>query len=65
MAELSLEKVYALLGTRRIQGSAKELDMLCIRLGELVELNGEDWVTENRQNLLDQWEYALSKGMIG
>jgi len=64
MAELSLEKVFSLLSTQHIKGSEKELKILCIRIGELVESNGEEWVTESRQSLLDEWEYIVSQGII-
>ncbi|MGD9300859.1 MAG: hypothetical protein PVI13_04750 [Desulfobacterales bacterium] len=64
MADLSLEKLFSLLGTQHIKGSEKELKMLCVRIGELVELNGEDWVVESRQSLLDEWEYIVSQGVI-
>ena len=47
------------------KGSDKELKLLCIRIGELVELNGEDWVKESRQSLLDEWEYIVNQGIIG
>ena len=57
MTALSLEKLYDLLGTREIPGSEKGLQVLCLRIGELVELNGENWIKENRQRLLQQWEY--------
>jgi hypothetical protein len=62
---LSPAKVFDLLETRNIQGSPKELNMLCLRVGELVELNGEAWVKENRQRLLDEWDYIVREGMIG
>jgi hypothetical protein len=65
MADLSLEQVFSLLGAQHIKGSEKELKMLCIRIGELVELNGEDWVKESRQTLLDEWQYIVSQGIIG
>ena len=65
MTELPLEKVFSLLGTQHIKGSEKELKMLCIRIGELVENNGEEWVRESRQSLLDEWEYIVSQGIIG
>lgn len=65
MADLSLEKVFSLLGTQHIKGSDRELKMLCIRISELVELNGEDWVKESRQSLRDEWEYIVSQGIIG
>ena len=64
MAELTLEKVLNLLGAQHIKGSEKELKMLCIRVGELVELNGEEWVKESRQTLLDEWEYIVNQGII-
>ena len=64
MADLSLEKVFSLLGAQHIKGSEKELQMLCTRIGELVELNGEDWVIESRQTLLDEWEYIVNQGII-
>ena len=65
MADLSLEQVFSLLGTQHIKGSEKELKILCIRIAELVELNGEDWVKTSRQSLLDEWEYIVSQGVIG
>jgi hypothetical protein len=64
MNELSLEKVFDLLGKSEIPGSEKELEKLCIRIRELVESNGKDWVRENRQKLLDQWEYIVRQGLI-
>lgn len=57
MTTLSLEKLYDLLGTREIPGSEKGLQILCLRIGELVKLNGENWVKENSQKLLQEWEY--------
>ena len=65
MNELSLEKVFDLLGKSEISGSDKELKKLCIRIRELVESNGEDWVVQNRQKLLFEWEYIVREGIIG
>lgn len=53
------EKLYDLLGTRGIPGTSEELKILCVRVKELLEMNGEEWVRENRQKLLSEWEYAL------
>jgi hypothetical protein len=64
MKELSLEKVFDLLGKSEISGSDKELEKLCIRIRELVESNGEDWVKENRQKLVFEWEYIVRQGII-
>jgi hypothetical protein len=65
MNELSLEKVFDLLGRYDIPGSEKELKKLCTRIRELVEANGQDWVKKNRQKLLAEWEYIVRKGFIG
>ena len=64
MKTLSLKHIYALLGTRDIPGSEKELKILCIRITELVQLNGEKWVEENRQKLLDEWAYIVDQAII-
>jgi hypothetical protein len=64
MKSLTLEKVYALLDTRDIPGSEKELVILCTRVTELVRLNGEKWVEENRQKLLDEWRYIVRQAII-
>ena len=65
MHELSLEKVFDLLGNCEIPGSDNELEKLCIRIRELVDSNGEDWVNKNRQELLLEWDYIVRQGIIG
>ena len=64
MADLSLEKVSDLLGTQEIPGSENELKVLCVRIRELVEMNGEDWVLQNREKLLEQWKYIVKQKLI-
>ena len=64
MKALNLKKVYTLLGTRDIPGSKKELKILCTRIAELVQLNGEQWVEDNRLKLLDEWIYIVRQGVI-
>ena len=64
MAKIPLDKVYDLLGTHQIPGSEKELEILCIRIGELVEMNGDKWVKENRKKLLVEWGYVVCSGSI-
>ena len=64
MAELSLEKVCDLLGTQHIPGCEKEQKMLCTRIRELVEMNGEQWVRQNRKKLLDEWDFIVGKQII-
>jgi len=65
MKALSLEKVFDLLGQSEISGSDKELEKLCIRIRELVESNGQDWVREHREKLLFEWEYIVRQAIIG
>ena len=64
MKSLTLEIVFKLLGTQNIPGSPKELEILCARISELVELNGDDWIRENRQKLIDEWYYIIRQGII-
>ena len=64
MAELSLKKVCDLLRTQKIPGSENELKVLRVRIRELVEMNGEDWVRQNSQKLLDEWDYIVRKKII-
>ena len=64
MKPLSLETVFKLLGTQNIPGSPKELEILCIRISELAELNSEEWIRENRQKLIDEWYYIVRQGII-
>jgi hypothetical protein len=64
MKTLSLDTVFKLLGTQNIPGSPRELKILCIRISELDELNGEEWIRENRQKLIDEWYYIVRQGII-
>ena len=64
MKTLSLDTVFKLLGTQNIPGSRKELEILRIRISELVEFNGEAWIRENRQKLIDEWYYIVRQGII-
>jgi len=64
MIELSLEKVSDLLGTPTLPGSENELKVLCVRIRDLVDMNGEDWVRQNCKKLLDEWDYIVRRGII-
>jgi hypothetical protein len=59
MGALSLEKLCELLGTTEIPGDKGEIQVLCIRMGELLELNGAGWIREHRQMLLEQWRCVV------
>ena len=64
MAGLSLGKVNDLLGTQKLPGSDKELKILRTRIRELVDMNGEDWVRQNRKKLVDEWDCIVRKKII-
>ena len=64
MTELTLEKVRDLLGTPDLPGSESELKILCVRIRNLVDMNGEDWVRQNCKKLLDEWDYIVRRGII-
>ena len=61
---LTLDIVFKLLGTQNIPGSSRELEILSIRITELVHINGEQWIRDNRQKLIDEWYYIVRKGII-
>jgi hypothetical protein len=52
------------LGTQNIPGSPRELEVLSIRITELVLINGEQWIRDNRQKLIDEWYYIVRQGII-
>ncbi len=64
MKPLQLDVIYKLLGTHNIPGSPQELEILSIRITELVQANGEQWVRKNRQKLIDEWYYIVRQGII-
>jgi hypothetical protein len=64
MSTLTLNEVYTLLGTRHILGSEKELNILCIRITELMRQNGKRWVENNRRRLLAEWEFIVTHEII-
>lgn len=64
MKQLTLDSVFKLLGTQNIPGSSRELEILTIRITELVNLNGEQWIRDNRQKLIDEWYYIVRQGII-
>ena len=64
MKALPPETVYRLLGTRRIPGNDVELQKLFLRISELAEMNGEEWIVQNRERLLSEWEFAVQSGLL-
>ena len=55
----SEQKVLTLLNLKQLPGSLEQRRKLIVRIGELVELNGETWVRQNSENLLREWEAIL------
>jgi len=59
MSALSLKEVCELLGTTDLPGNERELGVLRIRMAELLDLNGDGWIRENRGMLLAQWRRVV------
>ncbi|MDJ0804063.1 MAG: hypothetical protein QNI89_19810 [Desulfobacterales bacterium] len=61
---MHLEKVLEILEKESVGGSPTELEALCTRIGDLVRMNGEDWVKANRKRLLREWDTILKMKLI-
>jgi hypothetical protein len=61
MKPQDLERLFSLLKTRDIPGTPEQLQLLFIRLGELTEINGREWIIRHRERLLSQWAAALGQ----
>jgi hypothetical protein len=61
MKRQDLERLFGLLQTRDIPGTPEQLQLLYIRLGELAEMNGREWVRRHRESLLRQWAAAIGR----
>ncbi len=61
---MRIEEGLTLLGRQQIAGSPQELEILCTRIGDLARMNGEAWVTANRERLLREWETIIRMKLI-
>ncbi len=61
MQELTTDQLKEMLNTSVIKGSPEQVRILAIRVKELCQLNGKEWVATNADLLLDQWERILSR----
>ena len=61
---MRMETVRDLLDQEHISGSPQEREVLCTRIGDLVRLNGENWVRANRERLLREWETIVRMKLI-
>jgi hypothetical protein len=59
-----MKTVQDLLDQEHITGSPQDLEVLCTRIGDLVRLNGENWVRTNRERLLREWETIVRMEII-
>ena len=64
MQPLSRQKLLELLGTSEIPGTDEQIQIFCLRLGELLELNGERWIRQHHAKLLAQWRYIIEQGIL-
>ncbi len=61
MTRLSLEEVMNLLSVDAVNGTPKQVERLRKWIENLIEKRGNAFVSENRQNLLDQWEQHMKR----
>jgi hypothetical protein len=64
MRPLSRQKLLELLGTSEIPGTDEQIQIFCVRLGELLEMNGERWIRHHQVKLLDEWRYIIEQGIL-
>jgi len=61
MQELTMDQLKEILNSPLIKGTPEQIRLLAIRVSELRHLNGREWVADNAEQLLDQWERARSR----
>ena len=59
MPHLSLKTIMNLLEVETVSGTPEQQQRLCKWISGLVAKRGDDFVRENRLNLLGQWERHL------
>ncbi len=64
MQPISREKLFELLSTSEIPGLDDQIQILCVRVGELLEMNGEQWVRQHHLKLLAEWRYVIEQGIL-
>ena len=64
MQPLSRQKLFELLGTSEIPGTDEQIQIFCVRLGELMEMNGERWIRQHRLKLLAEWTDIIEQGIL-
>ena len=57
---MTLERVYDLLGTTEIPEVEEHQEFFLEAVQDMVERNGEDWMRQNKDYLLDNWEHTLT-----
>ena len=61
---MQIETVRELLECENLPGSAREQEILGIRIADLVRLNGKAWVRAHRLQLVQEWETIVRRGLI-
>jgi hypothetical protein len=58
MSPEALEGLKTLIGEKNLPKTDKELAWLANIIEDAIKRNGADWVRENRESLLRQWNYC-------
>ncbi len=59
MIDMANKHTIEILGPDHISGTPHQVKILEIRINELIRLNGEKWVKENKMQLIHEWEYVI------
>ena len=59
MKQMSIVQLKEIFGDRSIAGTPEQIDVFAMRVAELAAMNGQAWVRDNAQRLLDQWHCAI------
>ncbi len=55
-----LEDLKTLVGEKYLPKTNKEMDFFAKIIQDAVNRNGEEWVKQNREALVRQWEYCAA-----
>jgi len=61
---MRIETLKALLGEQNLPGTPEELAILGIRIEELMQRNGREWVIRRRRHLLREWATIIERAIL-
>jgi len=56
---VTLEKAKELLQVKELPGTPQQIQKMLKFTEELMNRNGEEWITKNRRRLIEEWEFVI------